>query len=440
MKPGASRGVPPLRIAIAGGGYVGLVTAAGLATLGHRITVAEAQEDRVHDLRAGRLPIREPGLGALWDRAMERGLAVTAPGEQAYAEAQLIIICVGTPPRDDWTQDLASLEGAARDIGSALAHSHQYSVVAVKSTVLPGTTQGPIRSAVEKASGRRAGGDFGLASVPEFLAEGNAVEDFLNPKRIVVGGLDDASTKMVLAAHEGLPGPRVVTDIPTAEMIKYVSNAFLAARVSLSNEIGNICKALGIDARRVLEAVGMDDRIGPKFLRSGVGFGGSCFAKDVRALAVRADTLALGSQMLRATLQVNEEQPRRLVELLRGRLDSLSGRRIALLGLAFKPGTDDVRESRGLAVARLLVQAGARVVAYDPMAIPNARRVAQDLEYVGTSAAALEGADACVIATEWPEFAHLGREFKAMRRGLVVDGRGALDPRDLNIEYEGLCW
>ncbi len=429
-----------LRIAVAGGGYVGLVTAAGLASLGHRVAVVEARRDRVEALQAARLPIREPGLEELWSRGMEDGLSVASRGEPVYANSQLILVCVGTPPEGDGTQDLSYVLGVCKEIGTALGASSYNTVVAMKSTVLPGTTEEIVGPFLEKTSGRRAGTDFGLAAVPEFLSQGSAVEDFLKPKRIVIGALDASSAEVLLAAHEDLPGERVVTDPRTAEMIKYASNAFLASRVSLSNEIGNLCKVLGIDSYRVLEAVGMDDRIGPKFLRPGVGFGGSCFSKDVQALAVQAERLGMIPRILQATVEINEEQPGRMVTLLKLRLGELKDRRVALLGLAFKPKTDDVRESRGLAVARLLVDAGAHVVAYDPQATDNARSVAPQLEYAGTAADALRGADACLITTEWPEFAELRDEFKAMRRPLVVDGRRALNPDGLGIDYEGLCW
>ncbi len=430
----------PLRIAVAGGGYVGLVTAAGLASLGHRVNVVEVRRAWVNALQAGQLPISEPGLDELWSKVIGDELHVTAEGDKIYGASDLILVCVGTPSREDGTQDLSYIRAAVQEIGEVMSGSVVNPVVAIKSSVLPGTADEVVRPLLEKASGRRAGADFGLANVPEFLAEGTAVGDFLNPQRIVVGALDKPSAERVLAAHEGIGGRRIVTDLRTAEMIKYTSNAFLASRVSLSNEIGNMCKALSIDAYKVLEAVGMDDRIGPKFLRAGVGFGGSCFSKDVRALATQAGDLGLEARLLRAILEVNEGQPGRLVDLLERKLGSLRGRRIALLGLAFKPGTSDVRESRGLAVARLLLQVGARVVAYDPEAAPNARAEVPDLEYEGSAREALEGADGAVITTEWPEFSGLKEEFKSMKRPLVLDGRRALNPEGLGIEYEGLCW
>ncbi len=430
----------PVRIAVVGGGYVGLVTAAGLASLGHEVTVVEVREDRLAALQAGRLPIREPGLNHLWWKGMQDGLKVSSDGKEVYPTVDLVMVCVGTPSNADGTQNLTYVKGAAEEIGHSIRGSRLHPVVAIKSTVLPGTTEQVVLPLLEGASEGRVGRDFGLAAVPEFLSQGTAVEDFLHPKRIVIGTLDRPSEELLLAAHNGLPGKRIVTNPRTAEMIKYASNAFLASRVSLSNEIGNICKALGIDAYRVLEAVGMDERIGPKFLRPGVGFGGSCFCKDVQALAAQAETLGVSPRLLRGTLEVNEEQPRRMVELLQRRLGDLKGRRIAVLGLAFKPNTDDIRESRGLAVAKLLLSVGAHVVAYDPEAGSNARAEAAELEIAGGARKALEGADACLITTEWPEFAGLREEFKIMRRPLVVDGRRALDPEGLGIEYEGLCW
>ncbi|MCA1813978.1 MAG: nucleotide sugar dehydrogenase, partial [Halobacteriales archaeon] len=341
-------------------------------------------------------------------------------------------------------QDPKFLKQAAKQVGDALRGSGDWHCVVTKSTVLPGTTEGIVGLAVQRASGKVPGPGFGLAHNPEFLKEGDALADARQPDRLVVGALDDASAKACWALYEGIAAPRVGTDIRTAEMIKYASNAMLAARVGFANEMANLSEQLGIDVQQVMEGVGLDQRIGPKFLRAGAGFGGSCFPKDLAALLRLSEEKRTPSRILRAVLDGNQEQPLHVVRIAREALGSLKGKRIALLGLAFKPGTDDVRETRAYPIWHALRKAGARVVCYDPHAGPNFALLAgHDVELAGTVFDALDQAECAIVQTEWEEFRRMPPElFKQhMARALVVDGRRAFDPaamRAAGVEYRAI--
>jgi UDPglucose 6-dehydrogenase len=271
---------------------------------------------------------------------------------------------------------------------------------------------------------------------PEFLREGRAIEDFRNPDRIVIGNNRPRAGDRVAEVYQKFSAPLVRTGLAAAEMIKYTSNAFLATKISFSNEIGNICKELGIDVYEVMKGVGLDQRIGPKFLDAGAGFGGSCFPKDVSSLAVLAGRAGIDPKILRAVLGVNEYQPYRLVTLLEKKTGNLSGKRIAVIGLAFKDNTDDVRDSRAIPVIQELLKKGARVVAFDPMAGPNMKKVFPAIEYTGTAGEALKGADGCLVMTEWPEFSLLDHEFDGMKKRIIIEGRRILTCDD----REGICW
>jgi UDPglucose 6-dehydrogenase len=308
--------------------------------------------------------------------------------------------------------------------------------VVVKSTVPPGTTEGLVAGILEEESGMKAFRDFGVASNPEFLREGSALRDFFKPDRIVVGVRDERSRDTLLKLYEPIEAPKIVTTPTVAELAKYVSNLFLAVRISLANEVGAVCKALGMDCYEVLGIVGLDHRIGKHYLRAGLGFGGSCLPKDVRAFIRVAESLGVQARIARAALEVNEEQPRRAVELLEKHMGSLKGRRIGVLGLAFKPGTDDVRESRALDVIRLLLEKGAEVYANDPKALDNARRLLGDkVKLVENPQELIDIVEAVVIATEWSEYENLNYKDK-----IVVDGRRVERARRTAKVYEGLCW
>ncbi|MDN5340801.1 MAG: UDPglucose 6-dehydrogenase [Euryarchaeota archaeon] len=421
-----------MRITVVGGGYVGLVTGACFAELGHTVNIVEIDAEKAAAINAGRAPIHERGLDALLERhAGKRLRAGTDYGP--VADADISFVCVGTPPAADGSADLSMVAAASRSIGEALRAGKKSHTVVVKSTVPPGTTAGLVVPTVLERSGRD---DIGFAMNPEFLREGRAVEDFLHPDRIVIGGRDDRSADMVAAVYRGLAAPVVRCNLTAAEMIKYASNALLATKISFANEVGNVCKRLGIDVYEVMEGVGMDHRVSPHFLSAGAGFGGSCFPKDVAALVSLAESLGEEPSLLRSVLDVNDRQPLRMVRLLEERIGDLSGKRVAVLGLAFKDNTDDIRESRAIPVIAELLRRGATVAAYDPLAVASMRRVFPGIDYAASAADALRGADACLVMTEWPEFSDLNGEFDLMRTRVVIEGR-----RILSCDgKEGICW
>ncbi|ABN56141.1 MULTISPECIES: UDP-glucose dehydrogenase family protein [Methanoculleus] len=421
-----------MRITVVGGGYVGLVTGACFAELGHTVDIVEIDARKAAAINAGRAPIHERGLDMLLERhAGERLSAGTDYGP--VAEADLSFVCVGTPPAADGSADLSMVAAASRSIGEALRDGNGLHTVVVKSTVPPGTTAGLVVPAILEHSGRN---EIGFAMNPEFLREGRAVEDFLHPDRIVIGSRDDRSGEAVAAVYRGLSAPVVRCGLTAAEMIKYASNALLATKISFSNEVGNVCKRLGIDVYEVMEGVGMDHRVSPHFLSAGAGFGGSCFPKDVAALVSLAESLGEEPALLRSVLDVNDRQPLRLVGLLEEKIGDLAGKRVAVLGLAFKDNTDDIRESRAIPVIAELLRRGAAVAAYDPLAVPSMRRVFPGIDYAASAADALRGADACLVMTEWPEFSDLNGEFDLMKSRVVIEGRRILSCGG----KEGICW
>uniref|UniRef100_Q46DF4 UDP-glucose 6-dehydrogenase n=1 Tax=Methanosarcina barkeri (strain Fusaro / DSM 804) TaxID=269797 RepID=Q46DF4_METBF len=291
---------------------------------------------------------------------------------------------------------------------------------------------------LEETSGKIAGKNFGVAMNPEFLREGKAVYDFMHPDKIVVGAIDQKSGDLVSELYRTFKCEVTRTSLSTAEMIKYANNSLLATKISFANEIGNICKRLNVDTYEVMKAVGKDSRISPKFLNSGAGFGGSCFPKDVKALIGKAKEIGYSPVLLESVIGVNEKQPILMTEILQKKIGSLEGKKVAVLGLAFKNDTDDIRESRSIPIIAELLRLGAEVSAYDPMAIENMKRIFPTIEYSGKAKDALEGADACLVMTEWSEFKQLDSEFEVMKEKIVVDGRRIIKAK--NIDYEGLCW
>lgn len=422
-----------MEIAIVGAGYVGAVTGAGLAGLGHRISFVDRDETVVRRLEQNSVGFFEPGLEQLLADNRER-IGASTDLSAAVAASDLTFLCVGTPSGDGGTCDLRAVRVASRDIGAALAGTGRSHTLVVKSTVPPGTTAGVIRPAVEETAGRGPGEGLHVVVNPEFLREGSAVEDFFSPSRIVIGTDEPSGAEVLDRLYERFSCPVVRCGCSTAEMIKYSSNAMLAVRISAANEIGRHCKALGIDAAEVMHAVGLDERIGPSFLNTGLGFGGSCLPKDVRALIELGRSLGQESALLSAALAVNDGQPAALLDLVEAGI-GCAGRRIGVLGLAFKPGTDDVRESRAIPVIRGLLEHGATVVAYDPLAIDRFRSLFPGIEYAATPEEVLASVDAVVIATEWPEFETLDYGELA-----VFDGRRCERARKTARLYEGLCW
>lgn len=423
-----------MKISVIGGGYVGLISAACLAQLGHWVELIEIDPDRARSISQGRPQIYEKGLEALLSKHLGERLHVSSIYDH-IAESDLSFICVGTPEGEGGRPDLSMVQSACRSLGRSLRDKSSYHLVVMKSTVLPGTTEGLVIPAILKHS-RREGDEIGFCMNPEFLREGRAVEDFMHPDRIVIGCNDPTSGELAESVYRGIEAPVIRTEIKSAEMIKYASNAFLATKISFANELGNLCKALRIDAYEVMKGVGMDHRINPHFLNAGAGFGGSCFPKDLSALIALAQSLDEKPLILRSVQEVNERQPLRLLELLEGKIGRLKGKRIAVLGLAFKNDTDDIRESRSIPVIMKLKEEGADIVAYDPKAADSMKRLIQDIEYCPTAADALRGADACIVMTEWQEFSELDEEFDRMRSRVIIEGRRILSCRDI----EGICW
>jgi UDPglucose 6-dehydrogenase len=420
------------RIGIFGAGYVGLVTGACFAELGHDVVVRDVLPDKIAALRRGEVPIHEPGLGELIARNAER-LSFTLDAGEAVEGAEFVYVCVDTPSLHSGDADLSSVWTVIAELPQDV---DSRPVLVVKSTVPVGTGE-KVRAALDA----RALAHVGYVSNPEFTAEGTAVRDFMRPDRIVVGSFDEADGKAVAALHGGIDAPVVHMDVASAEMVKLASNAFLMTRISFINEIANVCEATGADVVKVAEAIGLDHRLGPHFLRAGIGFGGSCFPKDSLALKQLAANSGYHFQLLNAVIEVNELQKRRVIGKLKQHLGQLRGRTIALLGLAFKPNTDDMREAPALVLADRLLSEGATVRAWDPVAdasalLPDATLCASPLE-------ALAGADGAVIVTEWPELRDLplDQAREAMRNALIVDGRNFLDPeavRRAGFAYEGI--
>lgn len=421
-----------MNISIIGGGYVGLVTGACFAELGHSVTIVNRDKRKTEKINACESPIFEIGLDDLLKKYIGNRLHATT-GYNDISTSDLSFVCVGTPSSEDGSADLSMLKGASRSIGNALREGDTYHVVVVKSTVPPGTTENIVIPLVREHACRD---DIGYAMNPEFLREGRAIEDFMHPDRVVIGTRDTRSREIVSRAYERLHAPLYYTGITAAEMVKYTSNALLATKISFSNEIGNICKKLGIDVYEVMKGVGMDHRLSPHFLDAGVGFGGSCFPKDVRALIHLAEELGEQPQLLRSVIDVNEKQPLKMVSLLERKMGSLEGKRVAVLGLAFKDNTDDIRDSRAIPVIQELINRHAVISAYDPAANLAMKGMFPDVEYYTTPTDALRGADACLILTEWPEFKKLDKEFDVMRSRLIIEGRRILTYND----KEGICW
>ena len=416
-------------IGVIGVGWVGLVTAACFAELGHPVIARDIVQEKVDALSRGEVAIHEPGLEDLLRRNAER-LTFTTDMDELLAGARLLFVCVDTPPTYSGDADLSRVRAVVQELPEAGDH-----VLIMKSTVPAGTGE----------SIRRDMPDLSYVSCPEFLKEGTAVADFMNPDRVVIGADagDEDAADAVAALYRPLGGEILRSDVASAEMIKLASNAFLATKISFINEIANVCEEVGADVGQVAQGMGLDERIGSSFLRAGIGYGGSCFPKDVSALKMLAGNTGYHFQLLTAVIEVNELQKRRVVGKLEKHLGSLIGKRVALLGLAFKPDTDDMREASSLVLAARLQGEGAEVVGYDPVAAERAAGLLGSVEMATSALEALEGADAAVLVTEWREFAELDWTAAAgrMARPLIVDGRNFLDPEKLiaaGFEYEGI--
>jgi UDPglucose 6-dehydrogenase len=419
-------------IGVIGTGYVGLVTAAGFAELGSEVFCVDIDEAKIRGLREGRIPIWEPGLEELVAKNRER-LHFDTTLDNALEQARLLFVAVGTPPTYSGDADLSAVHAVV----DAMPPSDRHALV-MKSTVPCGTGEN-----IKRVFGEQGKGGFRYVSCPEFLKEGSAVRDFLEPDRVVIGDDGDWAGDAVQDLYAPLDAPLVRTDIRSAEMVKLASNAFLATKISFINEIANVCEETGADVIEVARGMGLDDRIGAKFLQAGIGFGGSCFPKDVQALKQLAGNTGYHFQLLTAVIEVNELQKRRVMNKLQKHLGSLVDKEVALLGLAFKPNTDDMREASSLVLSARLNAAGANVRVYDPVAEDEARKLIRGVQFCPTAMDAIEGADAVVLVTEWPEFAELDLADVAtrMRGTLLVDGRNFLDvaaARAAGLTYEGI--
>jgi UDPglucose 6-dehydrogenase len=419
-------------IAVIGTGYVGLVTAAGFAELGREVFCVDVDADKVAGLQAGEVPIYEPGLAEVV-RARHERLHFSTELAPALEGARLLFVCVGTPPTYSGDADLS----AVREVVEALPRSDRHALV-MKSTVPAGTGIG-----IKRMLADRGNTVLAYVSCPEFLKEGAAMADFRSPDRVVVGDEGTWAGDAVVELYEPFDAPLIRTDITTAEMIKLASNAFLATKISFINEIANVCEDTGADVLDVARGMGLDRRIGPSFLRAGLGYGGSCFTKDVSALKQLASNTGYHFQLLNSVIEVNELQKRRVIGKLQRHLGQLADKRVTLLGVAFKPQTDDMRGASSLVLAGRLHAEGARIRAYDPVAEDEARALMPEVDFAPSALEALDGVDACVLVTEWPEFKELDWRSagERMAGSLVVDGRNALDPeavRAAGLVYEGV--
>jgi UDPglucose 6-dehydrogenase len=419
-------------IGVIGTGYVGLVTAAGFAEVGNDVWCIDIDAAKVERLKNGEIPIYEPGLEELVVKHRGR-LHFSTDIADALEHARLLFVAVGTPPTYSGDADLSAVHAVV----DAMPPSDRHALV-MKSTVPVGTG-----ASIKRIFRQRGKEGFRYVSCPEFLKEGSAVADFLHPDRVVVGDDGDWAGDAVVDLYAPLQAPLVRTDIASAEMIKLAANAFLATKISFINEIANVCEVTGSNVTEVAKGIGLDDRIGPKFLQAGVGFGGSCFPKDVSALKQLAGNSGYHFQLLNAVIEVNELQKRRVIGKLEKHLGTLVGKRVALLGLAFKPNTDDMREATSLVLSARLTAAGAHVSAYDPIAEDEARRLMPGIDFADDAIDAVRDADAVVLVTEWDEFRNidLGAVAEAMAGQVLIDGRNALDPeavRAAGLAYEGI--
>ncbi len=419
-------------IAVIGTGYVGLVTAAGFAELGSEVWCVDVDAEKVARLKRGEIPIYEPGLAECVERNRERLHFGTDLGP-ALAHARLLFVAVGTPPTYSGDADLSAVHAVVAGMPASDRHA-----LVMKSTVPVGTG-----TAIKRIFAQQGKAGFAYVSCPEFLKEGSALEDFLAPDRVVVGDEGDWAGAAVIELYAPLRAPLVRTDVPSAEMIKLAANAFLATKISFINEIANVCEETGADVLEVARGMGLDHRIGSHFLKPGIGFGGSCFPKDVSALKQLAGNSGYHFQLLTAVIEVNELQKRRVIAKLQKHLGTLVGKTVTLLGLAFKANTDDMREASSLVLAARLQADGARVRAYDPVAADEARTLMVGVDFARTALDALTGADAGVIVTEWPEFAELDWSAvgERMPGRLVIDGRNFLDQAAVTaagFTYEGI--
>lgn len=433
------------QISIVGTGYVGLSTAVGFANRGYSVIASTHDQEKAALINKAIPPFFESGLQEPLEKAVKKGfLTCVSDREEAVKKTNVTFVSVGTPSQPDGTIDLQFVKQSAQEIGTALRKKKSYHLVVVKSTVTPGTTKNIVKPEIEKHSKRRCGVDFGLCMNPEFLRQGNALHDTLYPDRVIIGEYDKQSGDALEELYRDFYGeklpPMIRTNLVNAELIKYVNNAFLATKISFMNSIANICERIsGSDVLTIRKGIGLDKRIGSLFLNAGLGYGGSCFPKDVKAFIAYSKALGYDSSFLNAIENVNSIQPYRAVELAKSLLQDLRGKRIAVLGLAFKPNTDDMREAVSLKIINRLLQEGAHVTAYDPVAISNTKKILGNrIQYALSSIECLKDTDCCLLITEWDEFKKLSAEefVENMRHPCLVDGRRIYDPEKFSKKLE----
>jgi len=425
-----------MKITVMGAGYVGLVTGATLSKDGHDVTCLDLIKTKINDLNNGLSPIFEPGLGELIQYGIKKeNLRGSTDIENGIRRSDVTFICVGTPSKKKGGIDLSHIKSAASSVGRALRKKKTKHTVIVKSTVLPKTTEDIVLPIVMQKSGLKRE-MVGIGMNPEFLKEGSAVVDAQKPDRIVIGHADELSRKIMVELYKKHKCPKLECNPRTAEFIKYASNSFLAAKVSFANEMANLCNVWGIDFEEVARGMGLDSRISPSFLRAGAGFGGSCFPKDVKALAAASKAAGINSEMLKATLEVNHSQPNIIVNMAKERLGVLKGKKITILGLAFKPNTDDVRESRSKNVINRLQKKGAKVTGHDPKAMANFKELS-DINMANTIEEAVNKADCIILMTEWDDYKKMNLKWlkNKMNGNVIIDGRRAFSPK--NMEENG---
>jgi len=429
-----------MKVVVIGTGYVG-ITLAGLTEFNHDVTMLGRDKAKAERINRGVPPIYEPGLEELLRSGIKKGLLRATVDYSVVRDADVVFICVGTPSTEDGSIDLSQVEACSRSIGEQMKEASGYQVIVVKSTCLPGTTTDFVIPILEKMSGKKAGRDFGVCMNPEFLREGSGVYDFMNPDKIVIGGIDSKSQKVLADLYSGFDQkfPRIFTDTNTAEMIKYGNNAMLATRISFMNELANICEHYKVDVKEVARAMGIDARIGPKFLNAGAGFGGSCFPKDVKALISAAKKVGVKPILMESVMKVNDEQPLRLVDMAEKTIGDLADKNISVLGLAFKSDTDDIRDSRATVVVQALLRKHAKVTAYDPKAMENARQIFGNMvRFCNSKEECVKDADAVIVMTEWDDFKNM-----AQVSAPIIDGRRIIDPdkaTQRGLVYRGIGW
>lgn len=415
-----------MKLAIVGSGYVGLTSSVCFASRGHNVTCIDIDKKKVDMINSGVSPIFEKGMNELLKDVLKKGLLkATIDAKTAIKNSEVIFICVGTPSKENGDIDLKYIESATKTISENL---NNYKIVVVKSTVVPGTTMKTVKPILDKANV-----EYGLCMNPEFLKEGMAINDFLDGDRIVLGVSNAKTEQMMRELYKYFPQELFITNPTSAEMIKYVNNSLLATKVSFANEIGNVCKKLGIDAYDVMDGVGLDKRLCRSFLNSGCGFGGSCFQKDVKAIVAKGIELNEPMIVLKSVLKLNKEQPLKMIDLLKKHINP-NNKTICVLGLAFKPGTDDIREAPSLIIIDELLKLNAKVVAYDPKAMDNVKRLYNDkIKFADSVKSAIENSEGIMIITDWDEF----KKPELYENKLVIDGRRI---KTNAKTYDGICW